>query len=35
MLQGGQEENHVMEYVMEDGTTIPYSGLAEYLGEAA
>jgi len=35
MLQGGQEENHVMEYVMEDGTTITYSGLAEYLGEAA
>lgn len=35
MLEGGQEENHVCEYVMEDGTTIPYSGLAEYLGEAA
>ena len=35
MLPGGEEENHVMEYVMEDGRTIPYSELKGYLEEVA
>ena len=33
MLQGGGEENHVVEYVMEDGKTVSYDQLSNYLEE--
>lgn len=35
MLQGGEEANHVVEYTMEDGKTVPYSELANYIEEVA
>ena len=35
LLKGGNEENHVCEYVMEDGKTVPYSELSNYLEEVA
>ncbi len=35
LLQGGTEENHVCEYVMEDGKTVPYSELSNYIEAAA
>jgi hypothetical protein len=35
LLQGGEEANHVVEYVMEDGKTVPYSELSNYIEEVA
>lgn len=35
MLQGGEEANHVVEYTMEDGKTVPYSELSNYIEEVA
>ena len=35
LLKGGEEANHVVEYVMEDGKTGPYSELSNYIEEAA
>jgi hypothetical protein len=35
MLAGGREENHVVEYVMEDGKTVGYDELSNYIEEVA
>ena len=35
LLQGGDEEGHVVEYVMEDGKTVPYNELSNYIEEVA
>ncbi len=35
MLAGGAEENHVVEYVMEDGKTVGYDELSNYIEEVA